>query len=194
MNPEKKLTKTIARQQARNFLNEWSQVPENIAALKNNLRDLLRSLLKPGSRCLATLPLPDEVDLLPLLAEFPLEIYAPITLPQREMDFRLYMDSGKVISSVKKGYMNVPGPSEQAPGLQTPLTSDDIIIIPGLAVNSQGHRLGRGGGYYDHFKKNMNHARKIGLIPSKLTGIEFEFEAHDVKLETVATEKEIIQF
>lgn len=39
-------------------------------------------------------------------------------------------------------------PREDALDLPAPL---DLIVMPGLAFNARGHRLGRGGGYYDKF-------------------------------------------
>jgi len=65
----------------------------------------------------------------------------------------------------------------------------DCAFIPGLAFDNRGHRLGRGGGYYDSFL-----ARLGGRIPC--LGLMFAcqrvdsvpHEAHDQKLSAVLTE------
>lgn len=39
----------------------------------------------------------------------------------------------------------------------------DLIVVPGVAFDAQGNRLGRGRGYYDRFLKNYPNVETIGL-------------------------------
>ena len=39
----------------------------------------------------------------------------------------------------------------------------DVIVVPALAYDDKGHRLGRGGGYYDRFLTHLSNAYKIGV-------------------------------
>ncbi len=63
----------------------------------------------------------------------------------------------------------------------------DLIIVPLLGFNDQGHRLGFGGGFYDRFLKDQKQAQTIGLGFASDT-VQFEPEAHDVALDFIVTE------
>ncbi len=52
------------------------------------------------------------------------------------------------LSRVEKGYAGIPEPVEDGP------VADDktaLVLMPGLAFDPQGHRIGYGGGFYDKF-------------------------------------------
>jgi 5-formyltetrahydrofolate cyclo-ligase len=70
----------------------------------------------------------------------------------------------------------------------------DVVIVPTLHVNQDGHRLGQGGGSYDRALNGLP-AWKIGLIYyGELTPEPMPVERHDVKLSAVATPDLIIRF
>jgi 5-formyltetrahydrofolate cyclo-ligase len=66
------------------------------------------------------------------------------------------------------------------------------IIVPGLAFDIQGHRLGRGKGFYDRFlynyayKQTMIHT--IGLCLSEQVLKQIPVESHDISVEQVITD------
>ncbi len=69
----------------------------------------------------------------------------------------------------------------------------DAVLVPGIAFDEKGHRIGYGKGYYDRFMKRLR--KGIPLI-----GLAFEcqivkkipVEEHDVRLEKIITEKRTI--
>lgn len=70
----------------------------------------------------------------------------------------------------------------------------DIVIVPTLHATREGHRLGQGGGSYDRALANIS-AWRIGLIYSgELTVEPVPVEAHDIKLNAVATPDLIVRF
>lgn len=61
----------------------------------------------------------------------------------------------------------------------------DLAIIPGVAFDRQGNRLGRGKGYYDRLLPRLENTYKIGLcFPCQLVD-RIPAEAHDVKMDEV---------
>lgn len=67
----------------------------------------------------------------------------------------------------------------------------DMVIIPGLAFDKQGYRLGRGNGWYDRFLKNKE-AFKIAVSYDELLQDSLPHEAHDIKVDMVITPMHIL--
>ena len=68
----------------------------------------------------------------------------------------------------------------------------EMILVPGLAFNRKGERLGRGRAYFDSFLSGFE-GISIGVFHS-FQEVENVFcEAHDEKLNFIVTDKEIIR-
>lgn len=88
------------------------------------------------------------------------------------------------------GRYGVPEPTGPAVALEP----GDVVVVPGLAFDGDGGRLGRGGGYYDR-------TFPPGTRAPFLVGIGFDFQrveavpagAHDRRLDAVVTERETIR-
>ena len=52
------------------------------------------------------------------------------------------------LTQVKKGYAGIPEPVANGPAADDPHA---LVLMPGLAFDPQGHRIGYGGGFYDRF-------------------------------------------
>lgn len=70
----------------------------------------------------------------------------------------------------------------------------DAFILPGLAFDERGGRLGYGGGHYDGILKNANpRAVKIGVcFDWQVTEKPLPLEPHDICADWVVTEKRVI--
>ena len=69
----------------------------------------------------------------------------------------------------------------------------DLVLVPLLAFDKRGYRVGYGKGFYDRFLTNIN-AQKIGL--SLLPAIDKidDVNEHDIRLDFCLTPTEIIKF
>jgi 5-formyltetrahydrofolate cyclo-ligase len=65
----------------------------------------------------------------------------------------------------------------------------DVIIVPMLGFDASLHRLGYGGGYYDHFLASQPAAKKIGVCYELGKVEKIEAESHDVQLDVIVTEQ-----
>lgn len=61
----------------------------------------------------------------------------------------------------------------------------DTVLVPGMAFDRHGHRLGRGKGYYDRLLPQLPHAYKMGIcFPFQLLD-EVPVDDHDVLMDCV---------
>ena len=67
----------------------------------------------------------------------------------------------------------------------------DLILVPGLAFDEKGHRLGSGQGYFDRALPKMKKASKIGIGFEEFVIAKLPIEAHDAKLDALITEKKV---
>ena len=71
----------------------------------------------------------------------------------------------------------------------------ELILVPGLAFTRDGHRMGRGGGFYDRFLERAPASTfKLGVCFECQIVPEIPWEAHDQKMDAVVTEEGMTKF
>lgn len=70
----------------------------------------------------------------------------------------------------------------------------DLFIVPGIAFDFNGNRLGFGKGFYDKFfSKNLIQSKKIALAFEFQVLEELPCEEHDVKIDIIVSERTILK-
>lgn len=127
-------------------------------------------------------PLADEVDVRPLIKnayDSGKKVLLPVVKGE-ELELRLYEGE----ASLKEGAFGIKEPTGP---LFAPENYDEIqlAIIPGMAFDAAGHRLGRGKGYYDRLLPKLKAARLTGIcFPFQLLD-EVPAEVHDIPVHEV---------
>ena len=100
------------------------------------------------------------------------------TMHGDEMKF-IFMED---LSKVEKGYANIPEPIADDP------VADDttaLVLMPGLAFDPEGHRIGYGGGFYDKFLANEPLHPTIALCYDFQMVDQLDTEEFDVPVDCV---------
>ncbi len=128
----------------------------------------------------AYLPMGTEIDIRPFInnaLKIGIKIISPKTLPNRQLE-NLELTS---LEAIEKGVFGTSHPSNAA----TYAGEYDVIIVPGLAFDSQKYRLGYGGGYYDTFLSQHLEAFTIGIFYPFQKVVSVPKENHDVCLDKI---------
>ena len=64
----------------------------------------------------------------------------------------------------------------------------DLIIVPGVAFDRNGNRMGRGRGFYDRLLQQTPHAYKIGVAFDFQMREQIPVEPHDIPMDKVVSE------
>lgn len=88
------------------------------------------------------------------------------------------------------GYQNILEPKE---GIPYAGEENVLMILPGLAFDRRKYRMGYGGGFYDRYIERYPKAFKVMAAFSAQEQKELVVESHDIKMDLIVTETEVIQ-
>ena len=119
-------------------------------------------------------------------------VFVPIILPEfinlapsKIFDFDTELEKGKKgIFEPKKEYYRLFPPEDI-----------DLIIIPGVAFDLSGNRIGRGFGYYDNFLRKVRSSAKIVALAFEMQIVKkIPNDKNDIPVHKIITENRIITF
>lgn len=132
---------------------------------------------------LVFMPLSDEIDITPF-TEYLLKNNFRTYIPVSFDDSKMFFYELKEFSELEKGKYGILEPQKR---MQYTVGTDDTIIVPGVAFDSNCNRLGRGKGYYDIFLSE-NKLNSIGVSYNEQIIDKIETETHDFKVNKVLTQ------
>jgi 5-formyltetrahydrofolate cyclo-ligase len=179
------LSKAQLRRQVREQVRRLALPRRYGASLKAQALLAAQSVWRNAGAVLFYAALPDELDLSVLMAQA-LEAGKTVALPRFVPQTGAY-----AIFEVKQGALDcAPGkfgiaePKEGCPTFAPKAL--DLALVPGIAFDATGHRLGRGAGYYDRLLGQLGGV-KCGVAFDEQMVPQVPAEAHDIRVNFVLT-------
>jgi len=148
--------------------------------------------IAPGKIMSGFMPLKSEINPLPLmrkLAQAGAQLALPVVAGRgKPLIMRAYAFGDELAA----GQWGI-----RQPKLEAPEVAPDILIVPLLAFDRAGHRLGYGAGYYDMTINSLRASKPVTAIGIAFAAQEIDavpITARDARLDLVLTEREVIDF
>ncbi len=172
------------KQELRNMIRQRKRAmtPEEIQRRSDALRErfLRTDAYRQAKTLYGYLPYNQEVRTVPIL-EQALRDGKKVAVP------KVYGDEMKFIclddlTQVAKGYAGIPEPIADGP-----VAGDEtaLVLMPGLAFDPQGRRIGYGGGFYDRFLRREPNHPTLALCYSFQVLDHLETEEFDIPVDCV---------
>lgn len=163
---------------------------EERASMRRGLTERVLSLpqYRTAKKILAYLALPGEADLDDVIRAALADgkqVYVPVCLPERQMEAGQLMNMDDF----------VPGPfglRDLPPGyLSTEPEELDLVLVPAVACDLSGARLGHGAGYYDRYLPKVAPGRRIAVLWDFQIVPQVPEDSFDQKMGGFVTEKRV---
>ncbi len=159
-----------------------AMTPEEIQRRSDALRErfLRTDAYRQAKTIYGYLPYNQEVRTVPIL-EQALRDGKKVAVP------KVYGDEMKFIclddlTQVAKGYAGIPEPIADGP---VAMDETALVLMPGLAFDPQGRRIGYGGGFYDRFLRREPNHPTLALCYSFQVLEHLETEEFDIPVDCV---------
>jgi 5-formyltetrahydrofolate cyclo-ligase len=174
-----------ARVRRENLARAWPDFAQRIAGFADELP------IAPGAVVAGYFPKNSEADpraLMMVLADRGHLLCLPAIVEGRSLEFRVWHDGDPTLRN--------------AYGIEEPLASSpavipDVMLVPLLAFDNRGHRLGYGAGHYDRVLKSLRTSRRPLVIGVAHAEQEIAFvpdDSHDEPLDLLVCEKGLRRF
>jgi 5-formyltetrahydrofolate cyclo-ligase len=145
------------------------------------------------------LPLPGEVDICPIALRC-FQTGRTVCVPRVDWE-RKRMRAVEIRDIDANLHETRHGVREPSAGRPIPLEQIGLVLVPGLAFDAQGGRLGRGGGFYDRFLEPGADNDRLRSRNWFTCGVCFDFQVvdrvptdeNDIRLDAVATDRRLLE-
>jgi 5-formyltetrahydrofolate cyclo-ligase len=130
---------------------------------------------------------PDTHEMMRKAVDLGKTVALPVTRPKGVMTARKI----EGLDDLAPGRYGIAEPDESAPAVGP--GELDFIVVPAVAFDRTGYRLGHGAGYYDRYLA-LTRAFTCGVAREKMLVSRVPREKHDIRVSCVVTENEILRF
>ncbi|MEV3859571.1 5-formyltetrahydrofolate cyclo-ligase [Streptomyces sp. NPDC050095] len=124
-------------------------------------------------------------------------VLLPVLLPDNDLSWGTYEGADSLVRVQHAGKMALLEPAGERLGADAVLAAD-VVLLPGLAVDARGMRLGRGGGSYDRVLARLEsagmHPALVVLLYDSEVVAHVPAEAHDKAVHAAVTPSGIRRF
>ncbi|MGW2018136.1 5-formyltetrahydrofolate cyclo-ligase [Streptomyces sp. NPDC001927] len=131
--------------------------------------------------------------LLDVLRARGVRVLLPVLLPDNDLDWAAY-EGAESLAKAGRGLLEPTGPRLGPEAV----CAADVVLLPGLAVDARGMRLGRGGGSYDRVLARLARAGAdpalVVLLYANEVVARVPEEPHDHPVHAVVTPEGVVRF
>lgn len=121
--------------------------------------------------------------------EYALECGKTVAVPKCVRNGEMIFFEIHSLDNLERSAFGIDEPSEK---IHRKFSSDEtdscLCIVPALAFDSNGMRLGYGGGYYDRFLSRFS-PETVGICYSSCIVEKIPFQQHDIRIKNIITDK-----
>ncbi len=155
------------------------------------LCDRLKTQMPSANTILFFAPLADELDVWPLMEES-IALGVTCALPFFDAEKNIYgaRQIQNPATEIIAGKFGVREPSSNC--VEIPFEKFNLVLVPGMAFDVQGNRLGRGRGFYDRLLVAVG-GIKCGVCYDGQLFPEIPTESHDAKVDFILTPSKLVR-
>jgi 5-formyltetrahydrofolate cyclo-ligase len=179
------LSKTTSRKEIHERLTKMGATHRVAVSKQACVLLMHQSLWKNAQSILFFAPLPEELDIWPLLQDS-LAAKKTVALPRFDSAAQKYVacQIQNAAADIRVGQFGIREPAGHC--AVSPINRLDLILVPGVAFDLHGRRLGRGKGFYDRLLADMR-GTTCGVAFDEQIVTEIPVEPHDVHLDYLLT-------
>ena len=186
------MNKTQIRAEMKNFLRDLTAEDRHRRSLAACERLVATREFRNAQMVMVFLSMPSEVETTTLAMRAWQECKS-VAVPRVDWDTKR-MDPLEV-RSLETGVQTLgTGFRQPVTGTVVPLGLIDMVVIPGLAFDRKGYRVGRGRGFYDRFlsQQDFQGVRCALCFHEQLLDLDIPREPHDIPMDLIVTDKEVL--
>ncbi len=167
------------------------EVAKSSSSLAKNLEDIIQKI-PSVKRIAGYFPVHNEIDPITFFETHKLLFTPSIYFPRFDGKEYVFSNTKDLCSKLEKGPYGVPQPLADSPSisLEEAKKTVDIWLVPGLAFDHLGYRLGMGKGYYDQFLKGCQGLR-FGLAYDWQVVDSLPRDTWDITMDIVVTDEHV---